>query len=674
MIEVFPHAVRQIEHAWIPLRDGCRLAARLWLPADAERAPAPAVVEFIPYGKRIGTRDRDEAMHHWFAGHGIAALRVDLRGSGESEGVLRDEYLPQEQRDGAELVAWVAAQPWCNGSVGLIGKSWGGFNALQIAALRPPALRGIVTVCSTDDRYADDVHYMGGCLLNDSLWWGAVFFQLVAQPPDPELVGDGWRALWQERLEAAEPHPLRWLRHPLRDAYWRQGSVCEDYAAIECPVYAVGGWADGYSNAIPRLLAGLRAPRHGLVGPWGHSYPHEAAIGPSIGFLQDARDFWQRCLRGGPRTGTAQSGSGERPFYRVWMPEPVAAGHDGDRPGRWVAEARWPSQRIEPRQFFLSRSGLGPSGPAARLEIRSPQTTGRAAGGWLGATLRDQREDDAESLCFDAAPFAERTEILGAPELRLVVASDRPLAFVVARLCDVAPDGSSLRVSYGMHNLTHAPDHASWSPLAPGRPVEVALRLNDIAYAFPAGHRLRLALSSACWPLVWPSPVPATLTVYTESCHLELPVRPPDPDDAQLPVFEPPERAPNTDWQTLGQSAFRRQAETDPASGDSVSEMRSGYDAQGQVVLGRHPVVGIDGGDGTEIRTRIHPADPLRARAAMAQRTLLRRGKWSVSVETEVAISCRADVFRVEARLAACEGEKPVFERRWDEEVPREGI
>lgn len=667
----FPHAVRHVEHAWIPLRDGCRLAVRLWLPEGADRAKVPAVVEYIPYGKRIGTRDRDEAMHAWFAGHGIAALRVDLRGSGESAGVLRDEYLPQEQEDGVDVIAWVAAQPWCSGAVGLIGKSWGGFNALQIAARRPPALRGILTVCSTDDRYADDVHYMGGCLLNDNLWWGGVFFQLVAQPPDPELVGSEWRALWQERLEAAHPHPLRWLQHPLRDAYWRQGSVCEDYAAIECPVYAVGGWADAYTNAIPRLLAGLAAPRRGLVGPWGHAYPHEGAPGPAVGFLQDARDWWNHCLRGAP----APSGRERRPFYRIWMPESVPAGFDGrDRPGRWVAEASWPSPRIEPRVLHLASHRLGAPGPPARLSIRSPQTAGRAAGGWLVAAVRDQREDDADSLCFDAEPFAERTELLGAPELWLVVSSDQPVAFVVARLCDVAPDGGSTRVSYGLCNLTHAPDHASWAPLVPGRRNEFRFRLNDAAHAFPAGHRLRLALSTAYWPLVWPSPVPATLEVHTEGCRLVVPVRPPDPGDAHLPDFDPPERAPRSEWKALGESEFQRRSDVDPGTGDVVSSMRSGYDAAGQVVLGRHEEVGIDGGDGMATFLRIHPGDPLRARASIAQRTVLRRGAWSVAVETEVEVSCTRDAFRVAARLLASEGERPVFARRWDERVPRLGI
>jgi putative CocE/NonD family hydrolase len=663
----FPHAVREIEHAWIPVRDGCRLAARMWLPESAARTPVPAVVEYIPYGKRIGTRERDEAMHAWFAGHGLAALRVDLRGSGESGGVLLDEYLPLEQEDGVDVIAWVAAQPWCSGAVGLIGKSWGGFNALQIAARRPPALRGIVTVCSTDDRYADDVHYMGGCLLNDNLWWGGVFFQLCAQPPDPELVGAEWRALWQARLEAAYPHPLRWLQHPLRDDYWRQGSVCEDYSAITCPVYAVGGWADAYTNAIPRLLAGLSTPRRGLVGPWGHAYPHEGAPGPAIGFLQEARAWWDECLAG-------TSARGGRPLYRAWMPESGPIGEHGDQLGRWIAEASWPSDRIDPRTLHLARDRLGASGPPARLEIRSSQTTGAAAGGWLNASPRDQRADDAQSLCFDAEPFRERTELFGAPELTLAVSSEQAAAFVVARLCDVAPDGSSTRVTYGMWNLTHSPDHATCAPLVPGRRHEIRFRLNDVAHPFPAGHRLRLALSTCYWPLVWPSPVPAVVSIYTDGCQLVLPVRPPDPRDAALPAFAPPEQAPQSEWVPLGESKFEQDSDPDPATGDIVRSMRSGYDAQGRVVLGRHETVGMEGGDGMAIRTRIHPADPLRARAAIEQRTELRRGAWSVAIETAVEVSCTREAFRVEARLAATEADRPVFERRWDERTPRVGL
>jgi putative CocE/NonD family hydrolase len=247
-----PHAVRDVEHVPIPMPDGCRLAARLWLPEGADDAPVPAILEYIPYRKRDRTRWRDEPMHRWFAGHGYACVRVDLRGSGESEGLLLDEYLPLEQDDGEAVIAWIARQPWCDGNVGMMGKSWGGFNGLQLAARRPPALKAILTVCSTDDRYADDAHYMGGCLLNENLIWGSVLLTLNALPPDPELVGDAWRGMWMERLEANTPWMLEWLRHQRRDDYWRQGSVCEDFSKITCAVYAVSGWADNYNEAVPR--------------------------------------------------------------------------------------------------------------------------------------------------------------------------------------------------------------------------------------------------------------------------------------------------------------------------------------------------------------------------------------------------------------------------------------
>jgi hypothetical protein len=214
-------------------------------------------------------------MHHYFAGHGYAAVRVDLRGSGDSDGLLFDEYLPQEHDDAVEVIRWIAAQPWCTGAVGMMGISWGGINALQVAARQPPALKAIITLCSTDDRYADDAHYMGGCLLNENLSWGSVLLTFNALPPDPVLIGERWRAVWRARLDNAVLFPELWLHHQRRDAYWQHGSVCEGFSRIACPVYAIGGWADAYSNAIPRLLEGLTVPRKGLIGPWAHTFPHE---------------------------------------------------------------------------------------------------------------------------------------------------------------------------------------------------------------------------------------------------------------------------------------------------------------------------------------------------------------------------------------------------------------
>ncbi|MBV9245896.1 MAG: CocE/NonD family hydrolase, partial [Methylobacteriaceae bacterium] len=249
--------IEVVENLWIPLYDGARLAARMWRPADAPAHPVPAILEYIPYRKRDGTRGRDEPMHGYFAGQGYAALRVDMRGSGDSDGLLADEYLRQEQDDALEVIAWIATQPWCTGAVGMMGKSWGGFNALQVAARRPPALKAIITVCSTDDRFADDIHYMGGCLLTDNLWWGSIMLAYQARAPDPAIVGEDWRERWLARLEHMPFWPALWVAHQSRDEYWRHGSVCEDFGAIACPVLAIGGWADAYTNAVPRLLANL---------------------------------------------------------------------------------------------------------------------------------------------------------------------------------------------------------------------------------------------------------------------------------------------------------------------------------------------------------------------------------------------------------------------------------
>ena len=338
-----PRPVRTIDHLWIPLSDGTRLGARIWLPEDAEANPVPGVLEYIPYRKGDGTTTRDQPRHAYFAGHGYAVLRVDLRGSGESDGLLHDEYLPQEQQDAVEVLSWIGDQPWCTGAIGMFGISWGGFNGLQVAAHAPPELKAVITLCSTDDRYADDVHYRGGSVLAlEMLSWGASMLSYNAIAPDPEVAGPGWREAWLERIDQVEPYEYEWLRHQRRDDYWKQGSVCEDFSAIECPVYAIGGWADGYSEAVPRLVAGLGAPSKGLLGPWSHAFPDEVEPGPAIGFLQECLRWWDRWLKG------EATGIDDEPALRVWMQDPVApAARYSERPGRWVAEESWPSPNID---------------------------------------------------------------------------------------------------------------------------------------------------------------------------------------------------------------------------------------------------------------------------------------------------------------------------------------
>ncbi|HEX4172723.1 MAG TPA: CocE/NonD family hydrolase, partial [Acetobacteraceae bacterium] len=466
IVTEFPRAIDEIEHILIALSDGTNLAARIWMPKDACQHRVPAILEYLPYRKRTGTYERDALTHPYLAGHGYAAVRVDIRGSGESDGLLADEYTQQEQNDALEVIAWLAAQPWCNGRVGMMGISWGGFNALQVAALRPAALKAIITVCSTDDRYRDDVHYMGGVPLRAGLGWAAFLFGAMCHPPDPALVGERWRTMWLERLEHLPLFQERWLRHQWRDAYWKHGSVCEDYRAIDCPVYAVGGWTDGYTNTIPRLLSHLTVPCKGLIGPWAHAYPHLALPGPQIGFLQAALRWWDHWLKG------IDTGLMNEPMLRAWMTDSVkpAPSHE-TLPGRWIAEPSWPPSNVAAGRLYLTDQGLQPDHALLTpRSVCSPLTLGKAGGAWCpfgrgGDEAGDQQEDDALSLVFDSAPLDTSMEILGAPTITLSLSADRPLANLIVRLCDVHPDGASLRVSYGVLNLTHRDGHESPTPL-----------------------------------------------------------------------------------------------------------------------------------------------------------------------------------------------------------------
>jgi putative CocE/NonD family hydrolase len=659
------------------MADGCRLAARIWLPDDAEADPVPAILEYIPYRKNDFTAQRDALMHPWFAGHGYAAVRVDLRGSGDSDGLLLGEYLPQEQDDAVEVLSWLAEQPWCTGRVGIIGKSWGGFNGLQIAARRPPELGAVVSVCSTDDRYADDVHYMGGCVLgSDALGWGSVMLAFNARPPDPAVVGERWRDLWLERLERTPPFAEEWLSHQRRDAFWRHGSVCEDFSAIECPVYMVGGWADPYRNAVLRFLAGYPGPRKGLIGPWAHTYPHQGAPGPAIGFLQECLRWWDEWLKG------AETGITDEPLLRVWMQDwtPPSA-TCAERPGCWVAEPDWPSPRIETRVLPLAGGSPGvgagyirpPHGgtDSGRWDITGSQLCGLEGGSWIpfgnpGELPPDQRGEDGLSLCFDTAPLGEPVEILGFPEVVLEVAADRPLALACARLCDVAPDGSSLLVTRGLLNLAHRDGHEAPSPLEPGRRYEVGVRLSAIAHAFPAGHRIRVAISPTYWPWAWPSPEVVTLTVFAG--RLELPVRPTGSADDGPAPFEPPEAAPPLPVERLG--------EMPPAGRRIVRDLGAGSaELVAQLpASGRVRLLGVEIEDEGSDRFTIREGDPLSARAESRWRIGIGRDGWRTRVETFSTLTADREAFLVTNEVRAYEGDGQVFARTWSASIPRDHV
>lgn len=678
-VNEFPHAVLEDENVFIEMSDGARLAARIWRPDTALERPVPAILEYIPYRKRFGTAVRDEVMHAYLAGHGYACVRVDLRGSGESDGVLADEYLQQELDDGCEVIEWIADQPWCDGCVGMIGISWGGFNGLQIAARRPPALGAIITVCSSDDRFSDDIHHMGGCLLGDNLSWASVMFSYNTLPPDPELVGERWRQMWMDRLEGSGLWLETWLSHQTRDAYWRHGSVCENYDAIACPVLAVSGWADGYSNAVFRLLANLKVPRKGLVGPWGHQYPHLGTPGPAIGFLQEVVRWFDHWLKG------RETGLMDEAMLQGWMQDSVAPTSQYEyRPGRWVGEAEWPSPDIHPRAYALAPGRLVDNHSDRKatshetVSIQSPLSLGLFAGKWCsyasGPDLaHDQRQEDGGALVFESAPLPVPLEILGAPVLECEVAADTPVAMVAARLSDVRQDDSVTRVTYGLLNLTHRNSSEAPEPLQPGSFYRIRLHLNEIAQSIPAGNRLRLSLSTSYWPLAWPSPQPARLTFRLEDARLILPQRVPRPGrEPRLAEFDAPEGAPPPARTALRTEEHSWVVRRDLANDLSTLEVTNDQGSW------RFDDIDLTYSSAAWewYSSRANEYDTVTGET-LWERSLSRPG-WGVRTRTRMRLTSTADHFVLHARLDAYEstphGETRVLSRNWDVEIPRECV
>lgn len=659
------HEVTEARHAEITLPDGCVLAARIWRPADG--TPVPAILEYLPYRKGDGTLARDAVRAPHIAAHGYAYVRVDLRGTGESEGLMEDEYTAQELQDGCDVIAWMAAQDWCDGNVGMVGISWGGFNGLQVAALQPPALKAVVSIASTDDRYADDVHYMGGTMVIDQISWASNMFAINTLPPDPDLVGDKWREMWLERLRGSGLWLKKWLEHQRRDAFWKHGSVCEDISRIKVPVYAVSGWADGYCRTVFRLMESLKGPKKGLVGPWSHKYPHIGVPGPAIDWAAEELRWWDQWLKG------IETGIMDEPQLRLYMQDHAEpASYYAHRDGRWIEEPSWPSPNVARTPFALGADGtLGQGGAqGGSVSICSPLGTGLAGGKWCsyakpGDQPVDQRRDDAGSLVFETAPLEAPLEIAGDANLELTFSVDRPVAQVAARLVDVAPDGAATRVSYGLLNLTHRDSHETPEALVPGEVYKATVPFKHVAQTFRAGHRLRLSVSTSYFPIAWPAPEPVTLSLDTAASRLVLPLRKPSDDPAPR-AFGPPKGAAPAEIERLAAASADWVVTENLASGETRVTVT---DDEGRV---RIKDSGMETG-GCGVETYGFSGNDWRSfRGHVVWDLDMSRGDWRMSSRTETEMTATATHFIVKASLVAREGDAIAHEESWECEIPRD--
>jgi hypothetical protein len=657
--------VRLIKNVRIPMRDGIRLAADLYLPdRDGERWPV--VMDYIPYRK--DEVDLAVFRHYLELPHrGYAVARLDIRGTGASEGRAVDEYVAQEQEDGYDAIEWLAGQPWCDGHVNMMGISYGGFTALQVATHRPPHLTSIIPIDFTDDRYTDDCHYRGGLLrmYYDIGWYGTRMVAWNAMPPDPASAGEEWARVWEQHLAEDEPYFLAWLRHQVDGPYWRQGSVADTIERIECPAFLIGGWRDGYPNPPLRLFERLAGPKKLLMGPWNHALPDAAIPGPRIDYLREVvrwLDHWCRAI---------DSGIMAEPPIAIYVQEAGSLAPDRlDTPGRWRAETAWPAPGAAERTLVLApdrRLADGHATSGGAVEFAYDPTVGVTAGLWSGGVPfglpGDQRPDEALSLVFKSAPLEEALTIVGRPRVVLHIASTASVVGTAVSLSAVAPDGSSHLVAKGMLNVTRRHSLTDPEPLTPGDTVELAIDVDATAWRFRPGDRIRLSIASADWPNVLPTPEPATSTVRFGPAHpsrIVLPVVP-EAGSAATPAFEP------------SPVVVRPAAAGLPAPSWSVARdhlsgrARATIEAPSRFRLADGTLVERELGCACEI----DPADPARATARGWHLCRSTRGERAVEARSDVLIESTATDFHVTIDLVVRVGGATHLTRRWAETIPR---
>jgi uncharacterized protein len=638
--------------AWLTMPDGVRLAADLYRPEGD--GPFAVLLEALPYRKDDLTAGYRPEYRRLAAEGGFVVCRVDLRGTGSSGGDATDEYPEIEQQDLAEVIAWLAAQPWSNGRVGMFGTSYSGFNSIQMACEQPPALHAICAIYATDDRYTDDVHFMGGALRAiDLVDYCHYMTPMSALPPVPAVYGDGWREEWARRVESMEPWLLTWLRQQRDGPYWRHGSLRPDYARIHCATLLVGGWADGYRNNSFRTFAALRAPKALLMGPWSHMSTETSLPGPHIDLVPEMIRWFGHWLR--DEDNGVETDAPVRVFVRhATRPEPDLAEHAGC----WRAEPGWPVGRAETTTLTVDGSGDD------RLDVRPD--TGTSA--WISCAGRlpwgqpqDQRADDAWSLTYDWA-VDESLEVVGHPTLTVRLRASAPVAFLSAKLEDVFPDDTSALVTRGLLNLTHRTSDSDPEPMPVDEPVDVTLELEAAAYAFAPGHRIRLALAGTDWPNTWPPPTPVALTVDRASLRFELPVLT-GPPALPEPRFAPP---------PTGKIDDEDEDEPRPVwrlEHDVLARTTTAVVDHGATYRGAHRVTVTDAYQG---QVTVPLREPGRATASARCRFELAWPDVTCAVEADLHIDGHPDRFDITIDLDATMDGAPFASRTWRESIPRD--
>lgn len=648
-----------ISYEFIELGDGTRLAAKIWLPKDARSHPAPAILEYIPYRWSDGTVDLDNALYPAFAEKGYVGVRVDIRGTGNSSGSLKGEYLDLERQDAIQVINWIANQSWCDGSVGMMGYSWGGINSLQLACEDVPALKAVISVCSSNDLYREDVHYRGGSPTMENVTWNANMLANCAAPPDPATVGDRWRDIWEERLHDAEPWMFDWLRCQRDGPVYDALSKAKDPSALKVPVLAIGGWADLYKNTVLRLCEAPSGTVKGIVGPWAHGYPHITPPGPGIDFLSECIRWWDKWLRG------RETGVEDDPALRYFVHTDRTAGKPEEgAQGRW--DACQPGDFVI-REYSLERGAAFAGGSIATVtaEFDFARETGRLCPfGFPDEFPKPRDLTAARPQIFWCAPEGIGTTFLGRPRVRLRVKSEQPSAQISVELREVDAKGRNALVSHSILNLSHRDGHTNPKMVPVDRWFDVEIELDAIGHYQPAGNRFAVVVSDHCFPNTWPTPHRSNLQLDAAHSTLSLP----------LPI------ASSTDWPGFPEDgAAPETPATDPMPAPLREEAWTEHAARWEV--GRSFQTCLQGGEGHGDWTVTERFDdqfwvnknrPSEAAVKATATKTFTRGDWSCEIVAESKVTSDMSFFDLDSRIHATYNDEVIFEKTWQSRLPRD--
>lgn len=641
------YPVKIDRRVFVPMQDGTRIALTLYLPDAPADGPFPAVLESLPYRKDDDCFTRDYRTYTYLAERGLAGVRIDIRGTGASTGIIVDEYVEQEQLDNLAVMEWLETQAWCDGNLGMWGISWGGFSALQAAMLRPPQLKAIAAMHATHDRFACDVHYTGGSAhAAEQLDWPGSMVTTNALPPDPDVFGEGWYEEWMRRLDATPQWSFEWLNHQHRDPYWLHGSPAADYPSIECPTLLIGGWLDGYVDGMLAMAEQLTCPTRTVIGPWGHYRPATGVPAPTLDHFDLLARWFGHHLR--------DDDNGVMAMPPVTIYARTAPPYDADEvSGVWRSELAWPPADRQAHVFELDGMEHGST------EWSGPQWVGSHAPFWDRAGFRtnDSSEDDAVSMHFSTPPLSEAMEILGSPFVSARVTTNREVGLLAARLLAVDPDGHGHLICRASRNLAFLADLSSPVSPRPGQPMDIVIHLPETSALVPVGWRLRLSLSGADFPVVWPPKQGFTLTVDPSRSSVTLPLVGPRPAEQLLDIPWMTDLPPAPSQVTRSISEWELSREGDRSV---FRRVKGDTERQPGLTYTTDQWWTVSVGDG----------DPASTRAHTESRVTLQRPGWSVTTEGSIDILA-VETFEVTIELSARHNSEEVFRRRWKESIPR---